>query len=481
MTEQNVSRRNMLGMAGAAVGGLVVGGVAGYVLKPSVSETVTQTSTVTTTATTTATTATTTTKTFTPRAISWVFPGTSDTERAWAGWETNTVNTQKPGNITSMQTQYIGWPDLWDKLNAMFVAGNPPTIIFDCDMVRWARLGKIQILDDLVANWPDWKIFRQPAVKSAGMYWKGHQLGVPIIQHAEVFNFRNDIVEQYWGKPGTEIKTWDDWLEAAEKINLAKPGLYAWSIAWGKYDAREIWPWNMAANGHDMKGNGLFNKDNHDKIIHSMEFMKKATKLAVPGMEAMVYKDTQVSLGSGQAAFVFNGGTWNYGNIEPGYPESCEKGRLTPGYYPSGPDTTMSKSWTSGCGDGIPSGFTAEQAEQAFEVIKLMHSPVGCAKFAGAMHVPARNDVSIDLVIENDWYMPKEKYRWWEEETYKIMDNASRLLPWYSIPNPDETSVLWYETISDFWKDKITVEQAYDTIVTKTKELWGDEVPAGGE
>ena len=92
MAEENKSRRDMLKITGGVLGGLIVGGAAGYFIKPSVSETVTKTSTITstppastTTLTSTVTSGTTTTATTTKTQTT---TASTTTPSKWPGYTT---------------------------------------------------------------------------------------------------------------------------------------------------------------------------------------------------------------------------------------------------------------------------------------------------------------------------------------------------------------------------------------------------------
>jgi hypothetical protein len=96
------------------------------------------------------------------------------------------------------------------------------------------------------------------------------------------------------------------------------------------------------------------------------------------------------------------------------------------------------------------------------------------------MHVPGRVDVTIDEVIENDAYTPKEKYRWWEERTYAIMspEMAIHHTNFPTLPKPDESDKIIQTVLLDYFHDKRNLKETVDKLLTDWKNLWGTERPA---
>ena len=487
MSGEKVSRRKYIAVAGAAAAAAVIGGAAYYLTRPAPpapTPTPTPKPTATPTATPKPTPAP--TPTIKPTTIRWIFPGTSDTERLWASEVTAGKSEKVPMDLPSghkfrprpeyikVSYEFIGWPDLRDKITAMLMAGNPPHVLWECSPKRWAERGVLEPLDDYVAEWDEWKYFRKSAIETTMMY-KGKIYGVPTIQHMACHVYLNHLLKEYWGKDGSEIKDWETWKDAAEAVHEAKTGLYAFALSCTPANTvLDNWVRLWQANG--VKTPEVLDPKNKDALIEALEMYKFQYDHSVPGAKTMTYKDRQRAIAEEACVFA-NSGTWLYGNIEPVSPEVCVKGKLTPGIYPAGP-SSGGKVYhgTGGCGDIMFKDIPEEDKPVAWEFIKWLHQPFWCARFAGAMHVPGRTDVTIDDVIAVDMYVPKEKYRWWEEFTYKLYENPN-LVPFYTFPKAEETEKIAEVPLLEMLDGKITPEECYNKIIPKWKDLWKGQVP----
>jgi len=476
---KKVDRRKFI-YAGVGAAIIVLAGSTLYLAtKPA--ETVTSVSTstvpttVTSTSTTTSFTSSTTTKTSTPWSpvkLTWVFPGTSEPERAWAQNLTNHINTVHPGNVT-VETQFIPWANIRDKITVMLLAGNPPDTAWMQFQIReFAKLGSLLPLDDYVAEWDEFKQFEDFALETHRVMGKLYAIPTEL-GTGHMPGARDDLVKEYWGKGFDAVKSWDDWIESARAVNGKKPGLYGFALYFGNLEWAGQHVIDTLCLAEDMDEPDLIKPEFKERWISTFKLFKSMYELSVPGAENMTLQDCFRAYAQGSAAYIPRTGAWLYGNIEPLNP-TLPPDALTFRVFPPGPHANGKSYWRGESrGDCI---FKAcKYPDQAFEMIKAMHTKEFCARFNGIMEVPCRKDITVDDVLKYSIYSPPEKFRNWAQKTIDLLKLPRKKS--YVMPSDATSKRIIGTILIEVCQNKRTPEEAADKAITDLKNLWGTDVP----
>jgi ABC-type glycerol-3-phosphate transport system substrate-binding protein len=329
MAEGQVGRRDFLKVVAGTVGGLIVGGVAGYVARaPPAPETVTVTQTVPTTVTQTVTT--TVAETVTPTPTVTVagkrFEGLSISYVSMSGPPADGVRVMAPlikeKYGIDIEVVDFPWEVHFSKLTTEFVAGEVSYDIAWLDTVMmpsFVELDILQPIDDLVerdrAELPPLDQFAPVHVDYAT--YEGKTYGWFYSMNFNNFWVRKDLFEdpkeqeafeKQYGYPLTDFVKQPDWVKFNDVIEFfhRPPDLYgytqplvwpqlvfpAWHTRWftctGKPELDENWdPW------FDRMG---------DLGIMSIELIKYQMKFMPPGVLTMDNPDALAVYLEGKAA-----------------------------------------------------------------------------------------------------------------------------------------------------------------------------------
>ena len=148
--------------------------------------------------------------------LSVIHWGSEEEKDLVASWIAQ-FNEQYPG----IKVEQIHVPqNYWDKVAAMFAAGTPPDLMYMGypEMVLYATEGTLLPLDDLIAEDPDLgtEMFF-PSLIEAFTY-KGKLFGIPKDWNTQVLYYNKTLFDEAGIPYPDENWTWDDVVDAAERI-----------------------------------------------------------------------------------------------------------------------------------------------------------------------------------------------------------------------------------------------------------------------
>jgi inositol-phosphate transport system substrate-binding protein len=342
---QASSRRNFLLTAGGAVAGLVVGGVAGWSIKPSETTGVTVTKTVTQTVTQqverTVTSTETVTQTQPTVATVTLSAWTQGPERESVYRQENLVlAARKLSSMNSIlgagvKVEVTGefstapWGDYRRKLQLAFESKQAPDIVLSAhiDIAVYSDNGWIISLDDMIKEHWDWVYNDVIESLWSAVSYKGKLWGIPQDTEARPVYFRKDhLIKLGWSED--EIAslpkrveqgrfTFEDMLNTAAeavKKNIVQPGYGIWH----RPNAGPDWPIPYLAYG------GSLYDEKENKLVAEMKVWEKVfdwfERASMKNMGVISDKligldynrDVHPTVVAGKTTFWF-GGTWHKG------------------------------------------------------------------------------------------------------------------------------------------------------------------------
>jgi ABC-type glycerol-3-phosphate transport system substrate-binding protein len=405
-----------------------------------------------------------------------VFAGTSDPERAYINGLAADFNRDFPQYRAVVE--FDAWNSVMPKILAMANANNPPDIFWGDSSRHFPELhsmGFLQPIDEALADFDTSPFYPQGLEL---MRRDGQQYTLPTMLVATVSGgfLRNKVIEKFYG-PVSNIKTWDDYLEALAAVHNQDYG------GTGKSDTYGLL---IAGTGGDCMGvlqtfgrqNGVLFKDIVDpskkkQWMEVINFMNELGKYQVPGYENMDYKDGQRLYINNTIAFFPNMGSWVYGNIydmttSPTALSGEEMGIMS---GPPGPSARNPTVVVSTYGMLVFKGIPEARKQAAMEFVKYHASKYNAARFVATMHTPARRDVDVNDVMALTNYPDKEGYKAHLEYWIDVVGSANVEYN-EAVPGVTEIQNLVRVVCIDMWKGRISPEQAYDTLNVELKKIW---------
>ncbi|HIQ06199.1 MAG TPA: sugar ABC transporter substrate-binding protein [Anaerolineae bacterium] len=154
--------------------------------------------------------------------LSVIFWGDEEQKKLVEGWIAE-FNQDYPNiKVTPLHTP----KGYWDKVTAMMAAGTPPDLMYMGypEMVRYASEGTLLALDDYLAKDPEMNMeMFFPALVKAFTY-EGKIYGVPKDWNVQVLYYNKNLFDQAGLSYPDENWTWDNVLEAAQKLTADTDG-----------------------------------------------------------------------------------------------------------------------------------------------------------------------------------------------------------------------------------------------------------------
>ncbi|MCA9911989.1 MAG: extracellular solute-binding protein [Anaerolineae bacterium] len=149
-------------------------------------------------------------------------------------------------------TEIVDWNTLYTKLQAAFVAGNPPDVflLHSAEVPQFASFGVLKDLSSWYSNNGGWfPVDDISEVTYNGMLYYGVPYGIPLDNHGRGLWINNDLFEAAGLDPNMEPPTtYEGWVELFQQLTLDENGNNAASpdfdpenvVQWG-YSVQE-WP-----------------------------------------------------------------------------------------------------------------------------------------------------------------------------------------------------------------------------------------------
>ncbi|GAA2247204.1 extracellular solute-binding protein [Herbiconiux moechotypicola] len=270
-----------------------------------------------------------------------------------------------------------------------------------------AAAGYLAPLDDRLAAWEDWGQFVD-AAKAAGEGVDGNIYAVSLGTDTQGLWYNKDVFEAAGIPLPFEPESWDDLLDAAEKIKANVPDVYPWEIYAGIQlaEAGTMRGFQTFLSGTD---DSLFNEETGKWVVNSQGFEDTLELISTVygegySPEASIALDpalTQTVWGTwlpeGKVGMVVDGSWLPSGWADTGatpFPEWTEKigWAAIPTQDGGGAGTTsMSGGWT------VAMGSKTKHPDEAFDFITTLLSEQNALKFAvEGTQIAVRDDVAAE-------------------------------------------------------------------------------------
>jgi len=200
-----------------------------------------------------------------PRSIKVVIAEYSkDHTRAF--WQALSDQYTKQTGV-KVELQVIDWNSIDQQVTTMIQNNQPPDILNLNSFSSYAKDGLLYSGDEVLS--PKTREDFIDAFARGGEY-KGKLYGFPILASARAFFYNTAL----FTKAGlaSPPKTWDEFLQAAQKIQALGDGVIGYALPLGPEEAQaewEIWMWN---NGGDWKSGDQWTI-NSDKNVETLAFL----------------------------------------------------------------------------------------------------------------------------------------------------------------------------------------------------------------
>jgi ABC-type glycerol-3-phosphate transport system substrate-binding protein len=316
----------------------------------------------------------------------------------WYDWLDNmktTFEEANPGYRVSQE--YIATQEMRTKLAVDVAGGDPPAVAsMDApDVADFANLGQLESVSKWISK-DELDMYYASAFE--GITFDGEIFALPSALWVDSIIIREDLINEA-GFDSGDIKTWSDLLDVARASTIDKDG-DGTPDQWGGLpfngkSAFEVWyRWVGVQYGNNFSPVDLGERT---KWLEFLNFVKENSNY-IP--EASVGWD----MTDGRTAFVngsmvmYLGGTWEFGQIATMNAEMVDKpGTLSTVQNPLGPS---GDDYWSFSGAHTYAMFETKNQEAAWAYLLHITQPEMVAPWAWNLGVPARKDISTDMMID---------------------------------------------------------------------------------
>ena len=163
--------------------------------------------------------------------------------------------------------QVVDWNTIDQQVTTMIQTNQPPDVLNLNSFSSYAKDGLLYAADEVLSP-KTREDFLEPLAR--GGEYKGKLYGFPILASARAFFYNQDL----FAKAGVAAppRTWDEFVEAAKKIQALGGGVIGYALPLGPEEAQaewSIWMWN---NGGDWKSGDRWTIES-DKNVQTLEFL----------------------------------------------------------------------------------------------------------------------------------------------------------------------------------------------------------------
>jgi multiple sugar transport system substrate-binding protein len=156
-------------------------------------------------------------------------------------WQALAEQYTKQGG-PKVELRIIDWNSIDQQVSTMIQNNQPPDVLNLNSFSSYARDGLLYPAEDVLSP-ATREDFLEPFVR--GGQYQGKLYGLPILSSARAFFYNRDL----FAKAGLEAppKTWDDFVQAAKKIQALGGGAIGYALPLGPEEAQAewaIWMWN---------------------------------------------------------------------------------------------------------------------------------------------------------------------------------------------------------------------------------------------
>ena len=344
-------------------------------------------------------------------------------------------------------SEIVAWDTLYTKLQAAFVAGNPPDVflLHASEVPQYASFGVLMDLGPWYTSGGGW--FPDDDISDitmSGMMFDGMIYGVPLDNHGRGLWINLDMFEAAGIDPDTDFPTtYEGWVELFQLLTLDANGNNAASpdfdadnvVQWG-YVVGE-WPRVNFLSALAQHGGSLVSEDGTTVTVNS-----EAGIAALQQTVDLVYEynvsppaagfDTWQGFAAGTVA-VIPTGTWFRNVIQD---QTDIRGQASP-QVQWGPQPAT---WIGIHTFMLPASLSGEKLEAVETMIRWLSETENQLEWAGSGQVPAR--LSAQAALDPDNY-PSNILLGETFTAYGILDHASTVTQeLYSALDPELSSAL---------------------------------------
>lgn len=306
----------------------------------------------------------------------------------------------------SVTTEIVAWDTLYAKLQAAFVAGNPPDV-FMLHASEIPQFGSYGVLKDLTpwytsgGGWfPDDDVSE---ITYAGMMYEGQLVGIPLDNHGRGLWINNDLFEAAGLDPNMDPPTtYEGWVELFQQLTLDANGNNAASpdfdpenvVQWG-YAVGE-WPRVNFLGAIVQEGGSFASEDGATITVNSPEGIAALQKAVDLVYEYHVSPpaagfDTWNAFGAGTLA-VIPTGTW-FRNF------AVDQTDINSQAWPAPQFGEQPGTWFGAHTWMVPVGLEGEKLDAVETLIQWVSE--NQVAWAASGQVPARLSAQAELDAEN--------------------------------------------------------------------------------
>jgi multiple sugar transport system substrate-binding protein len=181
-------------------------------------------------------------------------------------WQALAEQYTKQGGA-KVDLRIIDWNSIDQQVSTMIQNNQPPDVLNLNSFSSYARDGLLYPAEDVLSP-ATREDFLEPFVR--GGQYQGKLYGLPILSSARAFFYNRDL----FAKAGLEAppKTWDDFVQAAKKIQALGGGVIGYALPLGPEEAQAewaIWMWN---GGGDWKAGDAW-AINSEANVRTLSFL----------------------------------------------------------------------------------------------------------------------------------------------------------------------------------------------------------------
>ena len=357
--------------------------------------------------------------------------------------------------------ELVSWSDLILKVSAYLAAGTAPDVVWygPTSLNEWAKIGILEPLGERLGDGVETYLPHLIGPNS-DVIFDGEMYGAPFTQVARGFIVRRDWLEEAGINP-EDIRTWEDFKEAAAAITEQAPERYGLAIALAEDRLAASALDNYFAPGFGLKNVVDFREEKRAAYIDMLSTVQSLAPYMPPAQAAWTHRDTIISYVNGTVGMTPQG-SYFQGDLAPLAPElsTPEVSAVVP--IPAGEyqDVPTSSAYTV----GYVMMKGSEHKEEAAEFINYMIQSRVVQEWP--MNMSPKMDVTVDDRVE----VLGEQIRWWEEEWYDLLGSAELVaIPKYA-PSGEVNSVI-AEVLGNLLAERVTPEEAYEQLKNRIEPI----------
>lgn len=397
-----------------------------------------------------------------PVTLRFSFPNSSDAEKEWVADFEKFVKEKYP-HVT-IEWLHIPGGELIKKITIMLQANDIPDLILAQEITDFVKMEALEPLDDYLNSDKDITAdhFNQAALAFSKV--DGNIYSLPTLAVGYGLLVNTDII----GKAGIkleDLKTWDDYLNAAKEITKDDVFAHAFAGNEPRFTFRDFY---IAAASNGIMIDQLTDPANKSKLVELMEFYLKLKPYMIPEVQAAEWPAIHQNILDGRVAFIGTG-TYFSGYLTGLRSDAINYLRPIP--FPKGPSADSTKSLVANAGFAIFK--ESKNKDLSWKILKEALNEQFAAKLAGSINTSASTVLSESVLKEEvQKFYPAEILdsqmdilsRW-----KSIMDNTGTPMP--LVAGQTEIERIYQEKLFKLLNGGVTPEKMVDEFIEEVKKV----------